>query len=153
MSVESVRELFRNAGMEDRLCCSEIISDTVENAAAMIGCLPAQIAKTMSFLVDEKAILIVSSGTAKIDNAKYKAAFHTKAKMIPADRLEELTGHLPGGVSPFACKSDVKVYLDQSLKQFDVVYAGAGDEHNTVEVTIPILEKLSGYTAWVDVCK
>ena len=153
MSVESVKAFFEEKGLGLLVHYSETVSDTVENAAAMIGCEPAQIAKTMSFLVGDGAVLIVSCGDAKIDNAKYKAAFHTKAKMIPADGLEALTGHLPGGVAPFACKDGVKVYLDESLKRFDVVYTGGGDEHHTVEVTLPLLERLSGFAAWVDVCK
>lgn len=153
MSVEKVKALFIKAGLSERLRYSEVISDTVENAAKMIGCQPAQIAKTMSFLLPERPIVIVSSGDAKIDNAKYKQTFGVKAKMIPLERVEALTGHLPGGISPFACEDDVLVYLDESLKRFDIVYAGAGDEHNTVEVTISLLEQLSGYEAWVDVCK
>lgn len=153
MSVESVKELFEKNGLAELVHYSETVSDTVENAAAMIGCKPEQIAKTMSFLIGDEAILIVSSGDAKIDNQKYKAAFATKAKMIPFDEAEKYTGHLPGGICPFAYKDGVKVYLDESLKRFDVVYTGGGDEHNTVEVTIPLLEKLSGYESWIDVCK
>lgn len=153
MSVKSVRLLFRSIGMEECVRYDEVISDTVENAAEMIGCKPAQIAKTMSFVVDDKPIIIVASGDAKIDNTKYKSIFSSKAKMIPFDKVEEFTGHLPGGVCPFACKPEVKIYLDESLKRFDIVYTGGGDEHNTVEVSIPLLEKLSKYESWIDVCK
>lgn len=153
MSVESVRNLFKSNGLEHLVRYSEVTSETVETAAAMIGCQPAQIAKTMSFIVDDKPIVIVSTGDTKTDNAKFKETFHTKAKMIPFDMVEEMTGHIPGGICPFACKPDVKVYLDESLKRFEVVYTGGGDEHNTVEVTIPILEKYSNYVSWVDVCK
>lgn len=153
MSVESVKQLFINEGMSERVHYSETVSDTVENAALLIGCQPAQIAKTMSFLVDDGAIVVVASGGVKIDNQKFKAAFSSKAKMIPYDQVEDLTGHIPGGICPFACKDGVKVFLDESLKSFDVVYTGGGDEHHTVEVTIPLLEKLTGYRSWVDVCK
>ena len=153
MSVESVRELFRKANLEELVRYSEVVSDTVENAATMIGCKPEQIAKTMAFLVGEDPIVIVMAGDAKIDNAKYKAEYSAKAKMLPFDQAEEMTGHIPGGISPFACKEGVKVYLDVSLKRFEVVYAGAGDEHNTVAVTIPQLEQFSFYIKWVDVCK
>lgn len=153
MSVESVRLLFRSIGMEECVRYDEVISDTVENAAEMIGCKPAQIAKTMSFVVDDKPIIIVASGDAKIDNTKYKSIFSSKAKMIPFDKVEEFIGHLPGGVCPFACKPEVKIYLDESLKRFDIVYTGGGDEHNTVEVSIPLLEKLRKYESWIDVCK
>ncbi len=153
MSVDSVKQLFEKESIGECVRYSAVVSDTVENAAKMIGCKPAQIAKTMSFIVDGAPILIVSSGDVKIDNVKYKSVFGTKAKMIPFDEVEEMTGHLPGGICPFACKDGVRVYLDNSLKRFDVVYTGGGDEHNTVEVTIPILEKMSYYEAWIDVCK
>ena len=153
MSVESVRELFRKNNLEELVLYSEVISDTVENAANMLGCEPKQIAKTMSFILEDKPIVIVSSGEAKIDNSKYKTYFNNKAKMIPFEQVEELTGHIPGGISPFALKENVKVYLDISLKRFDIVYAGAGDEHNTVKVTIEQLEKFSNYIEWIDVCK
>lgn len=152
MSVESVRNFFKEKGLEDLLLYSEITADTVEHAAKLWGCEPRQIAKTMSFLVGEEPIVIVSSGEARIDNSKYKAKFHTKARMIPFDLVEQYTGHIPGGVSPFALKPLVKVYLDVSLKRFDIVYAGAGDEHNTVKVTIPELEEFSAAESWVDVC-
>lgn len=153
MSVESVKTLFENEGMGERFHFNEIISDTVQNAAEMIGCQPAQIAKTMSFIVNDEPIVIVTSGDVKIDNSKYKKTFSDKAKMIPFDNVEEATGHSPGGICPFACKPGVKVYLDESLKQFEIVYTGGGDEHHTVEVTLALLEKLSGYESWIDVCK
>lgn len=153
MSVESVKTLFENEGMGERFHFNEIISDTVQNAAEMIGCQPAQIAKTMSFIVNDEPIVIVTSGDVKIDNFKYKKTFSAKAKMIPFDNVEEATGHSPGGICPFACKPGVKVYLDESLKQFEIVYTGGGDEHHTVEVTLALLEKLSGYESWIDVCK
>ena len=153
MSLEAVKQYFKEQDMESRVMEFQQSSATVEEAAAAIRCEPRQLAKTMSFLVDENPIVIVASGDTKIDNAKYKSVFGTKAKMIPFARVEELTGHIPGGISPFACKANVKVYLDESLKRFDIVYTGGGDEHNTVEVTIPVLEKLSEYKSWIDVCK
>ena len=153
MSVQGVRKLFCDAGLEELVLYSEVVSDTVENAAAMIGCEPCQIAKTMSFLLEDMPIVIVASGDAKIDNGKYKAEFATKAKMIPYGEVEGYTGHLPGGVCPFALKEGVTVFLDESLKRFDVVYTGGGDEHNTVKVTLSQLEQYSNYKKWVDVCK
>ena len=153
MSVESVKSLFEKEGLSRLVHYSDIVSDTVETAASMIGCMPAQILKTMTFIVNDKPIAIALSGDMKIDNSKYNKYFGVKAKMIPFDLVESITGHIPGGVCPFACNENVKVYLDESLKRFDVVYSGGGDEHNTVEVTIPILEKLSKYEAWIDVSK
>jgi prolyl-tRNA editing enzyme YbaK/EbsC (Cys-tRNA(Pro) deacylase) len=153
MSVQSVRKLFSDAGLGELVLYSKVVSDTVENAAAMIGCEPCQIAKTMSFLLGDVAIVIVASGDAKIDNGKYKAEFGAKAKMIPYGEAEHYTGHLPGGICPFALKENVAAFLDESLKRFDVVYTGGGDEHNTVKVTIPQLEQYSNYQKWIDVCK
>lgn len=153
MSVQGVRDLFKNNNLENLILYSEIISDTVENAAAMLGCEPKQIAKTMSFIVGDKYIVIVSAGDAKIDNSKYKKKFNVKAKLIPYDDVEKITGHKPGGICPFALNENIKVYLDISLKRFDIVYAGGGDEHNTVKVTIDQLEKFSNYCEWIDVCK
>lgn len=153
MSVASVRELFRKNNLENLVLYSEDISDTVENAANLLGCEPKQIAKTMSFLVGDDPIVIVTSGDVKIDNSKYKNLFNTKAKMIPFVEVEKLTGHIPGGICPFALKKNVKVYLDISLKQFDVVYTGGGDDHNTVKVTIEQLERYSNYIEWIDVGK
>lgn len=154
MSVQSVRKLFKRNCLEHLVIYNDIVSDTVENAALMLDCEPKQIAKTMTFInKDKKAIAIVTSGEAKIDNFKYKNEFNIKAKMIPFDEVEKLTGHIPGGICPFALNDGVSVYLDISLKRFDVVFTGGGDEHNIVKVNIKQLEKYSNYVKWIDVCK
>lgn len=153
MSVESVRELFKKDGLGDLVLHSDVISDTVENAASLLGCEPKQIAKTMSFVIGDETVLIVTSGDAKIDNSKYKAKFNSKAKMVSSEEVERLTGHLPGGICPFGLKENVKVYLDESLKRFDIVYTGGGDSYNTVKVNLEQLEKYSNYIEWIDVCK
>ena len=153
MSVQSVRELFTKNNLESLVLYNEKISDTVENAAMLLGCEPKQIAKTISFIINDKPVIIVTSGDVKIDNAKYKNFFNSKAKMIPYEEVEKFTGHIPGGICPFGLKEDVKVYLDISLKRFNIVYTGGGDEHNTVKVTIEQLEKYSNYIEWIDVCK
>lgn len=153
MSTESVKAFFESKNLASLILTSDTISDTVEHAAELIGCEPCRIAKTMSFLVGGDPVVIVASGDSKIDNAKFKACFHTKAKMIPSGEVEGYTGHLPGGVCPFALKETVKVYLDVSVQRFDVVYTGGGDEHHTVKVTLPQLESLSGSLGWIDVCK
>lgn len=111
------------------------------------------IAKTMSFLQGEQPVLILTEGTAKVDNRKYKDTFHVKAKMIPFEQVEEVTGHAPGGVCPFGIKDGIEVYLDESLKRFETVYPAAGDDHSAVRLTIPELEKVSGAKGWVDVCR
>ena len=153
MPVQNVKNLLVKNNLEELLLYSETVSDTVENAAELLGCEPKQIAKTMSFMIDDEPIVIVASGDAKIDNPKYKAVFNTKAKMIPYGEVEKLTGHLPGGLCPFALIENVKVYLDVSLKRFEIVFTGGGDEHHTVKVNIAQLEKLSNYVDWIDVCK
>ena len=107
----------------------------------------------MSFLQGDKAVLIITEGTAKIDNRKYKGTFHVKAKMIPFEEVENIIGHAPGGVCPFGINEGIDVYLDESLKQFDVVYPAAGDDHSAVKLTIDELEDASQAKGWVDVCK
>ena len=112
-----------------------------------------RIAKTLSFLVGERAVLVVAAGDAKIDNKKYKAFFHTKAKMLSPEQVTELIGHAIGGVCPFAVKSGVDVYLDESLRRFETVFPACGSSNSAVELTIPELEKYSGFKEWIDVCK
>ncbi len=153
MSVEKVQKYFDDLGMGDRVIIPERSSATVEEAALAIGCEPKEIAKTMSFLVSGSPMLIVTAGDAKVDNAKYKAAFHEKARMIPGDQVEEYIGHPPGGVCPFAINPGIPVYLDVSLKRFDIVYPAAGSGHSAVRLSVDELEKYSDSAGWVDVCK
>ena len=130
-----------------------VSSATVELAAQALGCEGCRIAKTLSFMVDGNPVLIVTAGDARIDNAKYKAQFHTKAKMLSHEQAAELIGHAVGGVCPFAVNPGVSVYLDESLKRFTTVYPACGSSNSAIELTIPELEKHSGYISWVDVCK
>lgn len=153
MSVEEVRAFFKERNMEDRIKEFTVSSATVELAAEAIGCEPKRIAKTLSFRVGEEVILIVASGDAKIDNAKYKATFHVKAKMLAKEDVERYVGHAVGGVCPFAVKEGVKVYLDESLRHFATVYPACGSSHSVIELTIEELEDCSRYERWVDVCR
>lgn len=153
MSFENVKTYFEEIKMDSKIIELKDSSATVEQAANALGCKPEHIAKTMSFKTKERPILIVCAGDAKIDNKKYKSVFGLKAKMIPADEVEELIGHQPGGVCPFAIKENVKVYLDISLKRFEKVYPAAGNGHSAIELTIEELEILSKADSWVDVCK
>lgn len=153
MSIEKVRAYLNGIRLADRIMEFSQSSATVELAAQALGCEPARIAKTMSFLLGEETILILTAGDAKVDNRKYKDTFHTKAKMIPREDVERLTGHAPGGVCPFAVPETVRVYLDVSLKPFDVVYPAAGSGNSAVRLTVDELEKASGSVGWVDVCK
>lgn len=153
MSFENVKRYFEGAGLGGRVIALEKSSATVEEAARAIGCEPKQIAKTMSFLVEDQPVLIVTAGDARIDNKKYKAVFHQKAKMIPGDQVEHFIGHAPGGVCPFARKPGVSVYLDISLKRFERVYPAGGSNHSAVDLTIEELMEHSGFSGWVDTCK
>lgn len=153
MAIERVKAYFKEYGLEDRIQEFEVSSATVELAAAALHCEPERIAKTLSFMVDGHSILIVTAGDAKIDNHKYKAQFGTKAKMLSLDEVETLIGHAVGGVCPFGIKEGVTVYLDVSLKRFDTVFPACGSSNSAIELTIPEMEKYSGYTDWIDVCR
>ena len=153
MAIEKVREYFKNYGIEDRILEFTVSSATVALAAEALGCAPERIAKTLSFKIDDKAILIVAAGDTKIDNPKYKAEFGTKAKMLSFEEAESLIGHAVGGVCPFAVNDGVTVYLDESLKRFNTVFPACGSSNSAIELTIEELEKYSQFLKWVDVCK
>ena len=153
MSVELVKKYFENTELERKVLEFPTSSATVELAANAVGTEPDRIAKTMAFLLGDEAIVIVVSGLSRIDNKKFKAQFHTKAKMIPFAAVEEYLGHPPGGVCPFALKEGVKVYLDVSLRAHETVFPAAGSENSAIETTIDQLERFTSYKEWVDVCK
>ena len=153
MSIQRVREYFRPLGREQDIKEFPVSSATVELAARAVGVIPARIAKTRSFLVEDRCILIVAAGDAKVDNSKYKALFHTKAKMLSPEQVSELTGHAIGGVCPFANPEDVKTYLDLSLRRFDTVFPAAGSSNSAIELTCEELEQFSHSAGWIDVCK
>lgn len=153
MAIERVRDYFRQYGMEERIQEFEVSSATVALAAEALHCEPKRIAKTLSFIVEEHGMLVVTAGDAKIDNSKYKAQFGTKAKMLSPQEVEDLIGHGVGGVCPFAVKEGVNIYLDVSLKRFETVFPACGSSNSAIELTIPELEEYSGYIEWVDVCK
>ena len=153
MSLETVIQYFDSQGLKDRVKVFEQSSATVELAALAVGCEPAHIAKTMSFLLEDHPILIVTAGDARVDNKKYKSFFHQKAKMIPWDDVEGYIGHAPGGVCPFEIKEEVETYLDISLKRFETVYPAAGSGNSAVALNLEELEKHSNSKEWIDVCK
>lgn len=153
MAIEKVKEYFAKCGIADRVREFDVSSATVELAAAALGCEPCRIAKSLSFFVGDKPILVVTAGDVKVDNAKYKARFGVKAKMLTFDEVEPTIGYGVGGVCPFAVNDGVEVYLDESLKRFETVFPACGSANSAIELTIPELEKYSGFTAWVDVCK
>lgn len=153
MAIEKVKEYFRKYGIENRVREFEVSSATVQLAAEALHCEPCRIAKTLSFMVDGKPVLIVAAGDAKIDNPKYKAQFGKKAKMLTPQETEEMVGHAVGGVCPFAVNDGIRIYLDESLKRFRTVFPACGSSNSAIELTIEELEKYSSFTAWIDVCK
>lgn len=153
MSIERARTALQAFGLETQIRTFTVSSATVELAAQALGCEGARIAKTLSFAVEGACVLIVAAGDAKIDNAKFKAQFHTKASMLPPAEVEIRTGHAVGGVCPFGVPDDVSVYLDISLRRFTTVYPAAGSSNSAIELTIPQLETCARSQGWIDVCK
>lgn len=153
MAIEKVREYFKKFGIEDRIQEFSVSSATVELAAQALGVESARIAKSMSLRIDDKVILVIAAGDVKIDNRKFKAQFHTKAKMLSPDEVSELIGHAVGGVCPFAVNDGVSTYLDESLRRFETVFPACGSSNSAIGLSIPELEKYSNFTQWVDVCK
>ncbi len=153
MAIEKVKEYFRQFGIEDRVQEFTVSSKTVELAAAALNCEPCRIAKTLSFAVGDRVVLIVTSGDSKVGNSKFKSYFGTKAKMLAFDDVENLVGHAVGGVCPFAVNDGVEIYLDESLKRFATIFPACGSSNCAIELTIPELEQYSNYINWIDVCK
>ena len=153
MAIEKVKEYFRQFGIEDRVQEFTVSSKTVELAAAALNCEPCRIAKTLSFAVGDRVVLIVTSGDSKVGNSKFKSYFGTQAKMLAFDDVENLVGHAVGGVCPFAVNDGVEIYLDESLKRFATIFPACGSSNSAIELTIPELEQYSNYINWIDVCK
>ncbi len=153
MSFLKAKENLQKYGLENKIMEFTVSSATVKEAAKAIDCKEEEIAKTLSFIVSDHPILIVVAGDSKIDNSKFKREFHTKAKMIPFDQVENLIGHAVGGVCPFGVNEGVTVYLDDSLKRFEVIYPACGSANSAVKLSLDELEKASNYQKWVDVCK
>ena len=153
MAIEKVREYFKELGIEERIQEFDISSATVELAAKAVNCEESRIAKTLSFHLGDKVVLVVTAWDVKIDNSKYKAQFGTKAKMLSFDEAETLIGHAVGGVCPFAVNEGVETYLDVSLKRFDTVFPACGSSNSAIELSMDELEKYSKYISWIDVCK
>jgi len=154
MSIQKVRTYFEGFGIADRIREFQVSSATVELAAVAVGVEGARIAKSLSFKVEDQPIIIVVAGDAKVDNGRYKAQFHTKAKMLTHEEAHDWIGHDVGGVCPFALPENVKVYLDVSLRRFATVFPAAGSDNSAIELTCEELERYaSNFTAWVDVCK
>lgn len=153
MSLERVLGFFESKGMAERVLILDESSATVELAAQALRCPPERIAKTLSFLVGDRPVLVVMAGDAKVNNSKFKAFFKEKARMLTAEQAEALVGHAVGGVCPFAVNEGVQVYLDDSLKRFETVFPACGSGNSAIELTLPELETLSNFISYVDVTK
>ena len=154
MSIEKVRAFFAARGREGDIREFSVSSATVELAAVAAGCEAARIAKTLSFAVGDGCVLVVCAGDTRIDNAKFKAHFHTKAKMLSPEEVVAFTGHAVGGVCPFAIENPaVTVWLDISLRRFATVFPAAGSSQSAIELTPEELEEYAAAAGWVDVCK
>jgi len=153
VAVDKVKAFFRQHGMDGRILEFDVSSATVELAAAALHCEPKRIAKTLSFLLDGQPLLVVTAGEAKVDNAKFKAQFRTKAKMLTPEQVETLVGHAVGGVCPFAINEGTTVFLDVSLKRFETIFPACGSSNSAIEMTVAELEQYSASLGWVDVCK
>lgn len=153
MSIEKAKKHLEAYGFADRVIEFEVSSATVELAAKAIGCEPCMICKSLTFMTQSGAVMVLAAGDAKVDNAKYKAFFGIKAKMLSFDEVESLIGHAVGGVCPFGINDGVKVYLDESMRRFEYIYPAAGSSNSAVKLTLDELEKCSGYISWIDVCK
>jgi len=152
MAFDIAKKHLEDKGYADRIMVFDLSSATVELAATAVGTEPARIAKSLTFMVDDTAVMVICAGDAKVANSKFKAFFHTKAKMLTYDEVGAMIGHNVGGVCPFGINPGVKVYLDESLKRFDIVYPACGSDNSAVRLSIAELEDASDYLEWIDVC-
>lgn len=152
MSFQKAREHLIKYNLQNRIIKFDVSTATVKEAANALGSTEGEIAKSLGFIVDDNPILIIVAGDKKVNSSKYKNKFNEKAKMIPFDLVEDLIGHKAGGVCPFGIKENVKVYLDESLKQYSVVYPACGDHNSAVKLLISELEIVSNYIEWINVC-
>lgn len=153
MAIEKVREHLKKYGADSRIREIDTSCATVALAAEALGCDPSRIAKSLSFKVKDTPVLIVAAGDARVDNAKFKAQFGTRANMLSPEEAVSLIGHAVGGVCPFGINEDVEVYLDCSLKRFTTVFPACGSSNSLIELTLEELERFSGSQTWIDVCK
>lgn len=151
MSIEKVKRYFESIGEPERVIEFEESTATSEQAALALNCEVGRIAKTISLTVEGKPILILIGGDMKIDNKKFKARFGTRPRMLAFEDVERLIGHAVGGTCPFAVNEGVKIYLDESLRRFDVLYPAAGNDRSCAKLGLDELEKYIDASGWVDV--
>jgi prolyl-tRNA editing enzyme YbaK/EbsC (Cys-tRNA(Pro) deacylase) len=152
MSLESVRAWLAKNAPDLPIIETDETTATVDTAAQALGVGPGRIAKSLAVRVGEQMFLLVTRGDARLDNAKTKAAFGNRPRMLGADETFAVTGHPVGGVCPFGLETDLPIYLDESLKAFDVVYPAAGSLNSSVKITTDRLFDLVG-DRWVDICR
>jgi len=152
MSIESVRAFFAAKAPDIAVIEAATSSATVQLAAEAYGVEPGRIAKTLSLRIGDRVVLIVASGTSRMDNRKVKAAFGGKPKMLGLEEVAEITGHEVGGVCPFGLKAPLPVYCDVSLQAYDIVVPAAGSTHSAVKIAPRRMAELTG-AEWVDVCE
>lgn len=153
MSYLKASEHLKKYNLEDRIILFPVLTSTVREAAEALNCTDGEIAKSLAFIINDSPILVIAAGDKKIDNAKYKQEFGVKAKMVSFDLVEEIIGHPAGGVCPFGVNDNVKVYLDESLKDYEIVYPACGTHNSAVKLKIFEIERASNYIKWVNVCK
>ena len=150
---EKVKNFLIKNKLGDRLTEYSETIDTVEHAAQQVGCTESEIAKTLSFMVDDKPVVVVMAGDGRVNSSKFKSQFHTKPHMVPRESVEDLIGFQPGGVCPFAVNSNIPIWLDISIKRFDYVHPAGGNAFTSVKVSPAELEAVSGAEGWCDICK
>ena len=153
MIAPKLRSYFSDFGLEERIQEFSVSSATVELAAQALGCQTRRIAKTLAFSLSDGPILVVAAGDAKVDNPRFKACFHEKARMLTPEETLAQTGYAVGGVCPFSLPDGIRVFLDESLRRFETVFPACGNSSSAVELTPAELEKTSCCSRWVDVCK
>lgn len=153
MSIENVREYLKQHGKDHAIIILDDSSATVELAAKAVHTETMRIAKSLSFMVKDKAVIIVCAGDCRIDNHKYKEYFHVKARMLKPDEVEKYTNHPIGGVCPFAVPETTSVYLDVSLQRFDYFYPACGSRNSAIRLTCGEITKLVPQATWIGVCR
>lgn len=153
MSIENVREYLKQYGKDHAIIILDDSSATVELADKALHTETMRIAKSLSFMVKDKAVIIVCAGDCRIDNHKYKEYFHVKARMLKPDEVEKYTNHPIGGVCPFAVPETTSVYLDVSLQRFDYFYPACGSRNSAIRLTCGEITKLVPQATWIDVCR
>ena len=152
MSLESVRAFFAEHAPDVAIITQDASTATVAEAAATLGVLPGQIAKTLSVRIGDTVMLIVARGDARLDNRKTKEALGGRPRMLGPEDVEEFTGHPVGGVCPFGLAYPLPIYCDRSLRDFEFVYPAAGSRTASVRLTPDRLAQLTG-ACWIDVCQ